>query len=74
MDNVFFNLIDSVLTERESFNRIWFAGGKTQPPQFSYQVNFPRLELVLKGEYVNQLDDGDNGICQISLKIGRAHV
>ena len=72
MDNVFLNLIDSVLTERESFNRIWFAGGKTQPPQFSYQVNFPRLELVLKGEYINQLDDGDNGICQISLMGGDA--
>ncbi|WP_419239774.1 helix-turn-helix transcriptional regulator [Photobacterium leiognathi] len=72
MDTVFLNLIDSILEERESFNHIWFANDHTTPPQFSYQVNFPRLELVLKGEYVNQLEDGEHGICDVNLMLGDA--
>ncbi|MGR5243091.1 helix-turn-helix domain-containing protein [Photobacterium damselae] len=72
MNTTFHNVIDSILTERESFNRIWFASDLNTPPQFSYQVNFPRLELVLKGEYVNELDDGEHGIHQVKLMAGDA--
>ncbi len=72
MDTVFLNLIDSILEERENFNHIWFANDHTTPPQFSYQVNFPRLELVLKGEYMNQLEDGEYGIRDINLMLGDA--
>ena len=62
MGVVFHDLLEVLLSERESVNRIWFAGDALTPPQFSYQVNFPRLELVLSGEYINQIEDPKQGI------------
>lgn len=53
----FKTVLELVIAERESFNRIWFAGDKQTPPPFSYQVNFPRLELALKGTYTNEIED-----------------
>jgi AraC-like DNA-binding protein len=72
MSTVFLDIIDTVLSERENFNRIWFAGDQHAPPAFSYQVNFPRLELVLSGEYINQLEDPVMGISEVSLMAGDA--
>lgn len=54
---MFHNLIETLIAEREHFNRIWFAADQLTPPPFSYQVNFPRLELVISGEYENELED-----------------
>ncbi|TOG75975.1 AraC family transcriptional regulator, partial [Vibrio parahaemolyticus] len=53
---IFHDLISAVLNEREPFHNIWFAGDFHTPPEFSYQVNFPRLELVLDGEYINEME------------------
>lgn len=72
MNLVFNNLIDALLSERENFNQIWFAGDKVTPPQFSYQVNFPRLELVLSGEYLNQIEDPELGITEVKILAGDA--
>ncbi len=72
MSAVFHNLIESLLSEREQINHIWFAGDQFEPPQFSYQVNFPRLELVVHGEYVNQIEDEEQGIVDIRVLAGDA--
>ncbi|WP_087018560.1 AraC family transcriptional regulator [Thaumasiovibrio subtropicus] len=57
MASVFHALLETLVAERDSFNRIWFANDELTPPEFSYQVNFPRLELVVSGEYVNALEE-----------------
>lgn len=72
MSAVFHSLIETLLSERESFNRIWFATDNLTPPQFSYQVNFPRLELVISGEYVNQIEDPEQGVVSVKVLTGDA--
>ncbi|GLR73164.1 helix-turn-helix transcriptional regulator [Aliivibrio sifiae] len=72
MTVVFNSVLEALLSERESFNQIWFAGDKVTPPQFSYQVNFPRLELVVSGEYLNQIEDPELGITEIKVMAGDA--
>ena len=59
-----------MLSERENLSRIWFATDNLTPPQFSYQVNFPRLELVVSGEYVNEIEDPEQGITKIRVLAG----
>ncbi|WP_083615884.1 helix-turn-helix transcriptional regulator [Pantoea sp. 1.19] len=48
MSDVFSHLISAFIDE-QICQRLWFASDQGTPPAFSYQVNFPRLELVLKG-------------------------
>ncbi|MGL4601917.1 MAG: helix-turn-helix transcriptional regulator [Plesiomonas sp.] len=72
MNQVFNNIIDAIVAERDSSNRIWFAGDKQIPPAFSYQVNFPRLELVLQGCYRNKIEDRQLGISIIDILMGDA--
>lgn len=72
MSNVFSHIIEATLDERDSCNRIWFAGDKHTPPTFSYQVNFPRLELVLKGSYSNQIETLESGLETIKVLSGDA--
>jgi AraC-like DNA-binding protein len=69
---IFHDLISSVLSERESTNKIWFAGDFHNPPEISYQVNFPRLELVLSGEYINEMENHEHVIKRIKAKTGDA--
>jgi len=70
MSDIFHNLIGILIAEKENLNRIWFARDKLSPPQFSYQVNFPRLELVISGEYKNQIEDPDLGIVDVNIRAG----
>ncbi|MDD1795508.1 AraC family transcriptional regulator [Enterovibrio sp. ZSDZ42] len=72
MSQVFQLLLENLLAERENFNRIWFASDQVTPPPFSYQVNFPRLELVISGEYPNQLENPDKTISEVKLLAGDA--
>ncbi|WP_070970640.1 helix-turn-helix transcriptional regulator [Vibrio sonorensis] len=65
-------MLDVLLTEREHFQRIWFGGDQHTPPAFSYQVNFPRLELVVAGTYVNEIEDGEHGVARVSIHAGDA--
>ena len=69
---IFFNLISSLLNEHDAFQHIWFAGDFHTPPKFSYQVNFPRLELVLYGEYLNEIENERKQRTQIIAKTGDA--
>ncbi len=72
MGVVFHDLFETLFEEGKSFNRIWFAGDNITPPQFSYQVNFPRLELVLSGDYTNQIEDLEQGVIGINVLAGDA--
>lgn len=72
MNNTFSNLLDSALTESDSFDTIWFAGQQTTPPTGSYQVHFPRLEIVFQGRYENQLENDAQQIENICLERGHA--
>ncbi|MEZ9761677.1 helix-turn-helix domain-containing protein [Vibrio splendidus] len=67
---IFHDLISSVLNEREPFHNIWFSGDFHTPSACSYQVNFPRLELVLDGEYVNEMESHDRKITNVIAKAG----
>ena len=69
---IFHDLISSVLNEREPIHNIWFAGDFHTPSAFSYQVNFPRLELVLDGEYINEMESHDRKITNVAAKAGDA--
>ncbi|ELO1813072.1 helix-turn-helix transcriptional regulator [Vibrio fluvialis] len=72
MSQVFTHIIEALVDERDRCHRIWFAGDKHTPPPFSYQVNFPRLELVLKGCYRNQMEDDEHGVQTIDIMAGDA--
>jgi len=72
MGLVFNTVLEALLSEREKFNRIWFAGDKVTPPPCCYQVNFPRLELVISGEYLNQIEDPEIGITDVKIMAGDA--
>ncbi len=72
MSEVFTSIIEAILDERDNCHRIWFAGDKHTPPPFSYQVNFPRLELVLKGSYNNQLETLESSLETVNILSGDA--
>lgn len=55
MSIIFTQLLDGFLSEGGGFEKVLFASDKGVPPCFSYQVNFPRLELVFSGHYLNQI-------------------
>lgn len=69
---IFTDLLESLIAENENIHNIWFATDKHNPPAFSYQVNFPRLEIVVDGIYRNQLDDPETGITEVDLCVGDA--
>lgn len=72
MSLIFSQLLDGALHEQAPFEQIWFAQDQGVPPGFSYQVNFPRLELVFSGEYLNQVWDKELGCKEISVLPGQA--
>ncbi len=72
LEQIFHQKITSLLDEESSFGQILFAGDFYTPPAFSYQVNFPRLELVLAGTYHNQLETDDHHITEKILLPGDA--
>lgn len=52
-------------------HRVIVCGRQVHPPLFAYVVNFPRLEIPLKGCYENQIEE--NGLAStISLEPGSA--
>jgi len=72
MNIIFSQLLDAVLGDEANFGRIWFAADRGVPPNFSYQVNFPRLELVFSGQYVNQLWSAEEGVREVAVRPGEA--
>ena len=74
MSQVFINVLEGVLSERDHFKRVWFASDQSTPPPFSYQVNFPRMEFVITGEYMNQIEDPEFGITQVKVLQGISYI
>ncbi|KUE80599.1 helix-turn-helix transcriptional regulator [Aeromonas schubertii] len=72
MSLVFTQLLDGLLGADAGFERVWFAADRGVPPSFSYQVNFPRLELVFDGEYVNRLWCPEQEVREVSVLPGQA--
>ncbi|WP_413698625.1 hypothetical protein ACLKMH_13430 [Psychromonas sp. KJ10-10] len=70
MSNVFHDLLNKTLSERTDLKQIFFAGDSSTPPLLSYQVNFPRLELVVSGQYNNQIEGSNHDIIDIPLITG----
>ncbi|NLS14646.1 helix-turn-helix transcriptional regulator [Vibrio sp. SM6] len=68
----FHDLIERALCDRPPTHRLLFAGDFHTPPAFSYQVNFPRLELVLAGEYVNEIENHQRQVVRQSAMAGDA--
>jgi AraC-like DNA-binding protein len=49
--------------KRNPVNRVFVCGRRLHPPQYGHLVNFPRLELPLKGTYENQIEiDGQTAV------------
>ncbi|PNH84840.1 AraC family transcriptional regulator [Vibrio diazotrophicus] len=69
---IFSDSISAFLEKQSASRKIWFAGDFHTPPVFSYQVNFPRLELVLSGTYINEMESHDRTLAQICAKAGDA--
>jgi AraC-like DNA-binding protein len=61
----FHKLISSVLKSEKPIGNIRFAGDFHSPSECSYQVNFPRLELVLDGEYINEMENSEKKVVRI---------
>ncbi|WP_026958733.1 helix-turn-helix domain-containing protein [Aliagarivorans taiwanensis] len=57
MKDHFLELMDGALNELHGNSRVCFASDQSPPPPASYQVNFPRLELVFSGNYESQISD-----------------
>ena len=70
MSQVFINVLEGVLSEIDQFNRVWFASDHSTPPSFSYQVNFPRMEFVITGEYINKIEDPEFGLTEVKILPG----
>ncbi|MGB2080125.1 MAG: helix-turn-helix transcriptional regulator [Vibrio sp.] len=70
LNQTFIDIFDGILSEHAEFNRVWFAGDQQEPPAFSYQVNFPRLEFVIRGEFLCQIEDPDLGVTDIGILPG----
>lgn len=70
MSHIFTQLIDNVLDEHALSGHIWFASDRGTPPEFSYQVNFPRLEMVFSGEYANQIYLPQEGHYEANIQTG----
>lgn len=67
MNLLFHQILEEVISEGQALSQIWFASDRGVPPEFSYQVNFPRLEMVFSGQYSNQLWSSDGGMQSVTL-------
>lgn len=67
---VFKNILEAMTSEINKNQHIWFGGDKSTPPEFSYQVNFPRLEFVVSGIYENEIENEFGEISRITINSG----
>lgn len=56
---------------RKPLRKVVVCGRRLNPPLYSHVVNFPRLELPLRGTYKNQIESADR-IQQVNLTPGQA--
>jgi AraC-like DNA-binding protein len=57
MTHLLFPLLTPVLEHPHGIRQVYFAGAQHSVPELSYQVDFPRLELILEGEQMMKCED-----------------
>jgi AraC-like DNA-binding protein len=70
MSAIFHNLLATTLSNNANLKQILFASDHLTPPLLSYQVNFPRLEIVINGQYRNQIESTEQEIINVTLVTG----
>lgn len=55
-----------------AINKIYFAGNLPEPPELAYQVNFPRVEMVIEGELMMDVGSDIGVASQYTLSKGCA--
>jgi AraC-like DNA-binding protein len=60
----FADLLSGVVLNPAQLKRCWFARPHASAPAGSYSVAYPRLEIVLRGEYSNLLEPQQKAIAQ----------
>lgn len=60
----FAELLSGVVLNPNQLKRCWFARQQLTAPAGSYSIKYPRLEVVLRGEYGNLLDAAQNVLVQ----------
>ncbi|MEW7313053.1 AraC family transcriptional regulator [Buttiauxella gaviniae] len=51
-------ILSRLLNSPSGIQRIWFADSQTAPSELAYQVDFPRLEIVLEGVLMDACNTG----------------
>ena len=59
------------LLRQQPVGRVYVCGQQLEPPPLSHVVNFPRLEVPLKGCYENQIESSQ-GVVTVQLRPGDA--
>jgi len=57
--------------QRVPIRKVFVCGRRLNPPLYSHVVNFPRLEIPLRGSYKIQMEAGDR-VAHVSLRPGMA--
>lgn len=60
------------LKQPERQGQVYFTGNQQPAPELAYQVNFPRLELVLEGQQKMRWEDVQGGSAEHILQAGDA--
>lgn len=61
-------ILHSLCQEMDSEQPLFFASNSLPPPQYSQQVPVPRLTLVLAGEHITQVANGNQTQVELHLK------
>lgn len=60
----FADLLSGLVLNPQSLGRVWFAGAAKAAPTGSLCIDVPRLDVVLRGEYGNQLEPQQHTLVQ----------
>ncbi|MEW5559510.1 AraC family transcriptional regulator [Enterobacter asburiae] len=60
----FADLLSGLVLNPQRLGRVWFAGAPKMLPAGALCLDMPRLEVVLRGEYGNRLDEGQRHMTQ----------
>ena len=66
MTHPLFSVLSPVLEATNGIRQVYYAGNQHPVPALAYQVDFPRLELILDGEQVMEWED-EQGTTQATL-------
>jgi AraC-like DNA-binding protein len=72
MTHLLFPLLSPVLEHPAGIRQVYFAGAQHPVPELAYQVDFPRLELVLDGEQMMKWEDEHGNVQTTRMQTGDA--